>query len=412
MKKFIYALVAVVMVCVTSCSKDDDVTKNYNLNVTLNLPEGTSIDDITEGTVTATNTQTGREFKQNDIKLSYEFTVPGGIYDISVALRSNKGTEVLAYNGAKLGADVYEDTSVSVDLKESAAGGLVFSEVYYNMVKPNGKSPYMADQFMEIYNNSDEVLYLDNCIIGILEGSQGTVPSVWVDENGELMNKYPLTYYTIAFVGDGKKYPINPGQAIVIAGQAQNHTAITTEMYDPTNEAAKISPVNLENANYEVCLTDYKPDKAIDNPNVPNMDIIFHFGSQNYFTLPYTGNAIILAKLPEDPYKYAENEDNYMYNPKYTTTGPYLMIPQEYVLDGINIVNNADKLNQQVIRLRPEVDAGKIFNEAAYCGLAIRRKVAEVTEEGRAILSDTNNSTEDFIPNVVPTPGIIPSVVD
>ncbi|MDE6225548.1 MAG: DUF4876 domain-containing protein, partial [Muribaculaceae bacterium] len=72
----------------------------------------------------------------------------------------------------------------------------------------------------------------------------------------------------------------------------------------------------------------------------------------------------------------------------------------------------ADKINQQVIRLRPEVDAGKIYNEASYCGLAIRRKVVEVTSDGRAIMSDTNNSTEDFIPNVVPTPGVIPSIVD
>ncbi|MDE6353342.1 MAG: DUF4876 domain-containing protein [Muribaculaceae bacterium] len=412
MKKFIYALVAIVMVCATSCSNNDDVTKNYTLNVAVTLPDGTSIDDITEGTIIATNTSTGREFKQNEIKSSYEFSVPGGIYDISVALRSNKGTEILAYNGALLGVEVYEDKTVSVDLKESAAGGLIFSEVYYNMVKPNGKTPYMRDQFIEIYNNSDEVLYLDNCIVGILEGSQGTVPSVWVDENGELMNKYPLTYYTIAFIGDGKKYPVNPGQAIVIASQAQNHIQITKEMYDPENPAAKTSPVNLENANYEVCLTDYKPDQAIDNPNVPNMDIIAHYGTQNYFTLPYTGNAIILAKLPEDPYKYGENDDNYMYNPKYPTAGPYLMIPQEYVLDGINIVNNADKINQQVIRLRPEVDAGKIYNEASYCGLAIRRKVVEVTPEGRAILSDTNNSTEDFIPNVEPTPGVIQTTVD
>ena len=412
MKKLFYALVAVVMVCVTSCSNDDDVTKNYALNVTLNLPEGVTIDAITEGSVIATNTSTGREYKQNEIKTSYEFSVPGGIYDINVSLRSNKGTEILAYNGAQLGVEAFEDTNVNIDLNESTAGGLIFSEVYYNMVKPNGKSPYMRDQFIEIYNNSDEVLYLDNCIVGILEGNQGTVPSVWVDENGELMKKYPVTYYTVAFVGDGKKYPVNPGQAIVIASQAQNHIQITTDMFDPENPAAKISPVNLENADYEVCLTDYKPDQALDNPNVPNMDIIAHYGTQNYFTLPYTGQPIILAKLPEDPYKFAENEDNYMYNPKYPTVGPYLMIHQEYVLDGINIVNNADKINQQVIRLRPEVDAGKIYNEASYCGLAIRRKVVEVTSDGRAIMSDTNNSTEDFIPNVVPTPGVIPSIVD
>ena len=412
MKKFIYALIATVMTCFVSCSKDDDVTQNYSLSVSVSLPEGTAISDISSATITVKNTQTGREFTQEDVASDYEFTVPGGIYDINIVFRSNTGTETYAYNGAKLNVNVFDKVSVEVPLTQGTASGLVFKEVYYSMVKPNGKTPYMQDQFIEIYNNSDEVLYLDNCMIGILEGSQGTQPSVWTDENGDLMKKYAITQYAIAFVGDGKQYPVNPGQSIVIASQAQNHTAITTEMYTPENADAKISPVNLSNANYEICLTEYKPDKAIDNPLVPNMDIFYNYGTQNYFMIPYTGNAIILAKLPKNPYEFAQDQENLMNNPKYPTVGPYLMIPQECVLDGLNIVNNGDKLNQQVIRLRPEVDAGKVYNDAPYCGLSIRRKVTGITENGRVIFQDTNNSTEDFLTNQVPTPGVLPTTVD
>ncbi len=47
-----------------------------------------------------------------------------------------------------------------------------------------------------------------------------------------------------------------------------------------------------------------------------------------------------------------------------------------------------------------------------YSGLSIRRKVESITDDGRAILKDTNNSSADFLTDQIPTPGIIPSTVD
>ena len=141
------------------------------------------------------------------------------------------------------------------------------------------------------------------------------------------------------------------------------------------------------------------------------MTVIYANGTQNYFTVPYTGNAIILAKLPEgvDPISFANNPANLKARPDGTLpSSTFLMIPQEYVLDGLNIVNNADKASQRVIRLRAEVDAGMVFMNAPYMGKSIRRKVEKV-ENGRVILKDTNNSTEDFLSDQEPTPGVIPS---
>lgn len=142
------------------------------------------------------------------------------------------------------------------------------------------------------------------------------------------------------------------------------------------------------------------------------MSVIFVNGTQKYFMLPYTGNAIILAKLPEgiNPIDYAKDPANLKSRPDGTLpTSTFLMIPQEYVLDGINIVNNADKASQRVIRLRAEVDAGTVFMNAAYMGKSIRRKVESV-DNGRVILKDTNNSTEDFLSDQDPTPGVIPTI--
>lgn len=400
----------VLALCVTSCSNDDDVTAYYKLTVGINAPEGVTLSDFTSGSVTVTNSQTGREYSSEEIKDLYDFDLAGGTYTVTVSMRANDGSAVKLYSASKT-VSVYENTAVTLDLTESVAGGLVFKEVYYNMVKPNGKMPYMRDQFFEIYNNSDETLYLDNCVIGMLEGSQGMVPTAWM-ENGEIMSEYAMGYYTVAFVSQsGKEYPLAPGKSVVIASQAQNHIAETTAMYDPSVEGAMISPVNLLNADYEVCLTDYKPALAIDNPDVPNLTVIAAQGTQNYFNLPYTGNAIILAKLPVNPVDYGKNESNYKERPDGTMAGTkYLMIPQKYVLDGLNIVNNSDKANMRVVRLRSEVDAGTLFMEKAYGGKSARRKVERVTEDGRVILMDTNNSTNDFLTDQIPTPGVIPAL--
>lgn len=412
MKKLLFAILAVVTFAgfVSSCSSDDDnVTSYYDLNVTLSLPSGVSVGDLTSGSVVVTNDQTGRSYTSEDVNASYGFELPGGTYTVQASMRANNGGRSVSYSASK-SISVYEDASLTLELAEGVTSGFVFKEVYYNMVKPNGKTPYMRDQFFEIYNNSDEVLYLDNCILGILEGSQGVLPTAWM-ENGEIMKEYALGYYVVAWLGDGKTFPVEPGKSVVVASEAQNHIQQTAAMYDGSVAGALKSTVDLSNADYEVWLGDYKSD-ALDNPDVPNMSVIFVNGTQKYFMLPYTGNAIILAKLPEgiNPIDYAKDPANLKSRPDGTLpTSTFLMIPQEYVLDGINIVNNADKASQRVIRLRAEVDAGTVFMNAAYMGKSIRRKVESV-DNGRVILKDTNNSTEDFLSDQDPTPGVIPTI--
>lgn len=409
-KILLTALTAVFSLAVlTACKDYGEVSRTYSITVSPELPEGVEISDLTSAKVTVANTYTGRSFVSEDIASVYTFDVPGGIYDVTFALRYNQGGLIKTYNGT-VSVDAYTEEPMAVTLDEGVSGGLIFKEVYYNMVKPNGKTPYMRDQFIEIYNNSDEVLYLDNCVIGILQPGQGKTETSWKDENGEIMKQYALDGYIPYFAGSGTDYPLEPGKSIVIASQAQNHIKETESMADLSVAGAMLSPVNLENADYEVCLTDYKPTLAIDNVLVPNMNVTLNGTATNYFAIPYQGKNIILAQLPENPGNYLNDEANRMRRPGTTVATTYPMIPQEYVLDGINIVSHVAAQQQKC--LRPEVDAGKVGMSAMYAGKSIRRKVEEITADGRVVFCDTNNSTEDFLTDQEPTPGIIPSVVD
>ena len=405
MKKKLLAIIPLAALLVMgACKKDDDDVASYNtLTVTLSYPDGITQADIVAASVTATNVQTGARTQLAEESAGM-FTVKliGGEYTISASATTSDTKRLNARRSISLYKDATLDVELNVALLKE---GFVFKEVYYNMVKVNNK-PYMQDQFFEIYNNSDQVQYLDNCILARLQGTQGVKEVTdWVtsENSTEIMDIYALESYVVAFVGNGTEYPVNPRESVLIAATAINHNA----------ETGGVSPVDLTNADYEVNISDYKSDT--DNPAVPDMTIVTKSSSATaaFFGLPYTGNALILAQLPAGMTmdSYINDRSNYRTIPWQTVnTYEFLTVPQEYVIDGINIVNSNE--SKRIVRLRPEVDNGMVYMTTDYAGKSIRRKVSEITPDGKVILQDTNDSSEDFLSDQTPTPGILPTTID
>lgn len=78
----------------------------------------------------------------------------------------------------------------------------------------------------------------------------------------------------------------------------------------------------------------------------------------------------------------------------------FCKVPNSMVEDAVEVVWN-DRVYK---RLDPALDAGWVTVEAgSKSGLGIRRKVQQIVD-GRKVLHDTNNSTEDFDHDVVPVP--------
>ena len=189
MKKILfYILPLLAILAVVSCSDDDEkVAKNATLSITLKFPEGYTSADLSETSVKVTNTQTSQTYDatkgDND---KYSVVVPSGEYQISI---SGQLPGHISLNGLT-NVSVYADTEATVTLSKGNFSGLIFKEIYYSKVKKNGKTPY-NDEFYELYNNSDEVVYLDNVIFGVLEGTQGILPSGWMEKHGifQMMHK-------------------------------------------------------------------------------------------------------------------------------------------------------------------------------------------------------------------------------
>ena len=397
------ALSATMLVASSCDGDDDDVAKNYNVTVTLIAPDDVSIDPADMKTV-AVNTTTGVETTLTDLNgdgLAAEGILTAGEYDF----RASGTTSDFKLNGLTT-TSVYEDKNVNITLNIVSGDGLIFKEIYYAGVM----SYYWKDGFFELYNNSDEVQYLDGLIVGIVDGGFGA-PSPWADENGVLPSRYPMTNHTIYFPGSGTQYPVQPGEGVVVATVAINHSDRTL-----TDEDER-SPVDLSHADWNI----YIPAQAsdVEVAGIPNT--LVAYSTWGFDFMPgVNGESLILAKLPEGTSvtDFTANPDNFQKVPGGTLWNQ-LMIPHEYVVDGVDIVYAEE--GQQYKRLLSSEDVGMAWvyskdgpgNSSAYSGKSLCRKVIAITGEGRVVYKDTNNSSEDFIiGGGSPTPGIHPLKID
>ncbi len=399
MKKFLLTILPLVAVLFLGACSDgngddgDNGGSNYSLKVNVTLPETIDWADVTNEQVIARNQLTGAEFTATKMSDGvYTIAVEPGKYNVN-ALFETADTKL---NAQRMGVSIYGEVAISLVAEESLTSALVIKEFYTAMCKHSATNKnYMYDQFYEIYNNSAFTVYLDNCILAKTEVAANTKNVFW-GTNDEDNKEVAVSSYVAGFVGDGtgKKYPLEPGQSVVVAFQAQDHINI--------GDTPNANTIDLSKADYEIDITDYK-EQYVANPDVPNLAIVAKPGTQTllFGLIPAFGAGLILAQV-DDVEAYVANQANWKTKPEGTDQEPYLMIKYKDIQDAINIVNNAET-NRRVV-LPATVDAGMIWNSANYNGMGFTRKVAE-TIDGRVVYKDTNNSSEDFEAEAKPTPG-------
>lgn len=369
--------------------KDDDGSDNgskkLQLTVNLTAPTGYDASQLPAMTVMAVNSDKELTYTETTAAAatSVTFEVSSGQYQITA---TGRYSTTITFTGAAT-ADVFDSKSATVTLTEVNKSPLVFKEVYSTSV--NWK---LNDTYMEIVNNSDDVQYLDQVIIGSMIAL--AAPNPWVGADGSQLDKYPLYGIVAAFPGTGKQYALQPGESVVIANDAK----------DWSDDGA----ANLANADWEC----YIPDagQADADYNAPNLEIVYNLENQRRLGPGFFGGGLVLAKLPEGmtPSQFAANSENYMTEPNTEKTQLYFMLPSKYLLDAIEMFD-ADEPTHYHTMLAHD-DAGSALVNG-WSGKSIRRKVTKV-EGGRAYYQDTNNSTNDFLTNQPLTPGVHPTQAD
>jgi len=244
-----------------------------------------------------------------------------------------------------------------VNVNKITAKELMINEIFY--CGSDRSSFYFYDQFVELYNSSDDTLYLDGIIL--TRQTQTYYPD---QEEVDFVR----AIYAFQFPGTpvtGKQYPIRPKQYVVIASDAVDHTLYCSKSID------------LSGADWE-CFNPIGSD--YDNPTVPNI-VSIHPTSRMDYLINLSHNAAVISTGEE--YSFWEYEPGRF----------HVIIPIYTIIDGIEYASNSTLTKV----LTQRVDAG-------FAGLGCTKYSGHSTER-RELGLDTDNSSFDFLLITPPTPG-------
>ena len=392
-----WSFIAIIGLLVTLSCSDDDEVQPVSVQVQLSYPSDFAAQQVGAGIeVNLRSTTGGGEFTASSDAsgiATFDMIIPGS-YEIvaSQALSAEealtitgKFNEELSLNGSlttTVANAPAEGQQFELELSGLPAGDLVFKEVYYTGV-PNF---YFSDQFFEIYNNSDEDIFLDGLCIADIWGASGQInpsstPTAFADDTEHV---YANSVWRIP--GSGQEHVLRSGESIIIAQDGIDHTA--------ENEN---TTVNLIDADWET-YNQRDDNRDVDSPVVPNLERVYFTGGFDWL-VPVFGPAVVLFRT--DDFDALEQ----VQIPDLETFAPRVKIPNALLIDTFEALRDAESGSFK--RIPVGVDAGFVFATDTYVGESFRRKLALVIN-GRVVLQDTNNSGNDFERLDTPTPRVLP----
>lgn len=420
MKTFRPFMILLCVTAIASCSSDDGSsvdTTPTDLKIMFQLPDGYADDaTLTDLSLTLTdiNTQRKTTFNGNaaeDLSITLK-AVPGGYYRIDATGKLNyrnkdlvgKQVDVLAYSEgiiltreAPIAALKLQVTSQpEADPADIAYRGFVLGEIFCAGTANRQGNYYYADKYFVIYNNTDHVLYADSLVIA----ESDFLTTMKQEYTPDIMPTDMAVSAMYMIPGSGHDVPVQPGGKLLVVDNAVNHTVANPNSWDMTK------------ADYEWYDESTNPQFTdIDNPNVPNLERIYSSTLTLWSPHSQGFKSYALARMHADRKTFLTD---YMYDYTYhlvgqtgeaDMTGSAYRLPNSWILDAVNM--SVPALFQWIVT-SPTLDKGYTYcadfgwDDSRY-GKSVRRKV-KAMDGTRAILQDTNNSTDDFEPRTKADP--------
>lgn len=400
-----FAALAVFCIAVSSCNEykeDGTETRTVSHRLSLNMPLNIKDATLTEGTAVLTNIRTREQynvesFTPSDKGFIADISLPEGNYNIAV-----KGTISYQLNKQSIEAkvkanrenvaigEVEQNTTTEIALNVySAQEGFVISEIFFTGTTTPDGFMYTDDQYIKIGNNSDTTMYADG--IAFIESFFTSDDKH--DYQPNIMDEAMTIVAIYVVPGTGRDVPVQPGEELLIALTAIDHRPINPNSFD------------LSKADFEIYDKCSHPEGDQDNPKVSNL-VNWYANFEGTFVMHTRGvKSYALARPMVDMKTYMTK---FRYKFGYIFRQGDFVVPmdeREYFMPNawiIDAVNLAVPTVHEWNLVSPTLDKGFTycghvdFDETRYNKSVIRKK------EGRKWI-DTNNSTEDFLPNAVPS---------
>lgn len=315
-----------------------------------------------------------------------------------------------------VGKEVKSDWNLSLVSGNFRPQGLVIKQIYYA-----GSHAILGasfrDQFIEIFNNSDQIQYADSLCIAEAYGAININRAYAYQNNSKQFDwsksygmpegiranaDYVYAQTILRLPGKGQDYPIAPGASIVVAATATNHKAPyegadgkVISVKDPS------LTVDLSQADFEAYYAPYigttRPLASdVDNPNVPNVEVIRR-GSGTDLIMNQVGQQSWFIFRGDDmgPDKNWKGYGLPFANGQINTSATYIQVHIDYILDAVELQSSTS--TQYPKRFSAQSDAGWVaVDGGARSSNAVIRKTKTVIN-GRRVLQDSNNSKDDFV---------------
>ncbi len=390
-------LIALALTVLSAC--DDVLTSGESsrtsVNVAINMPELPAGAEVADRLLTFRNVSSGK---------SYQFTPDAdiellpGLYDVAFSarvftpgaatttLRAN--TQSVNVTGASVALTLTAYNSIETD-------DLIIAEVFFTgTLQPSGNQ-YYGDDYIKLYNNTDHIIYAD----GLTLFETKFLTTRKYEYSPDIMDEAMTVQALYTIPGSGQDVPVEPGGYLLLVDTGIDHRVANPNSFD------------LSGADFEwYDVSSVPKNMDIDGP-VANLDKWYCY-TLSFWVLHNRGfKAFGIARIPVDRDTYLKD---YLYTYEYdevTIAGTFPMsqtayrMPNEWITDVVTCSINSDYAWQLCT---PALDCGwtgcgTIDKDKTRYFHSVRRKLLYVTDDGRAVLADTNNSTEDFNRMCVPS---------
>lgn len=374
-----------------SCERNNGIDSTAQLTVVLHADGINSIRDVK---LTAHDVNLNKDY----IDTSLTMTLPLGFYDLSVTALGDS----MPIRAQKRGVSLSQDLVVELTAGFVPSGdeNFVLAEIFFTGTEtPEGKR-YLGDKYFVVFNNSADTLSADGLIL--IEAELNSVQKY--DMTPDFRDQYFAVDAMYRIPGDGNTYRVAPGKALIIADNAMNHLPANVNSFDLSNADFEWYDVSTSAG-----ITD------VDNPDVPNMDKLYCYTYTVWVPHNQGHKSFGLARFPQGmtSEQYFANDDYYIQfdYELVTAAGTFsqskksYVLPNEWIVDAVNL---APSETFQWLTISEHLDAGYTYvaptgSDKTRFGKAVRRKTKAILN-GRRVLQDTNNSTDDFEPAVKANP--------
>ena len=393
MTRKIYTMLAACWLCaLTSCVDYNDVTSETVVSFQLLQPEGCVMPaDLSgheviliqgEKKISATTDVNGMATFTNlipdvyDISCSWELS-EADFHQLTGSTQTASGCVISSSLNSQL---LKDNQTITLPTQLSIKQDIIIGKIYYAGSKDNNNKPYDAGKYIELYNQSNKDVDVSGYYIGLVEAE--STQAYTLENLNEVYQDTVVLLKQIFRIPANANHIVKAGETVLIVNSAVDHTSNNSIESDLSGADFEAKDVN---------------GKLQNNPAIPALELIYTmYSSISIMNLVQSGPCgVVIFRTDEDitalptTYPYGKTSGNLQWK----------LLPKRMILDAVEGRSNKPTgIDVKTKRLYDDLDAGYTYINATAGrnGEVVYRKTSKKADDGRLILMDTNNSSNDF----------------